>query len=576
MNAVGANLAGADLSGKNLTRVNLTGSDLSNANLSGTNLSSAHLSGANLQGANLSGANLTKSNLSKANLSGANLTGANLSAVALAYTDFSNSNLTKALFSGSIATGVNFRGADMAGATIGLTVTSSDFTQVNLQDANLSYVRFEKATSRSGGLRGTPSKVCSNCEWQIFGGYFVGSSLDASGLDLRGLTFTATSLTDAVFTNSDLRGVTFTAPSRGSAKVAPMQMSRIDMTGAQLQGSQFASVRLKDVNFTRADLSSANLSSASIDGPNWVGTNLSQASFTRASMSKPASKGIIGSPTSLPDHVTTTHRNDTGFSETRSPWALINGVFVGPRADMRGADLRGANLRGRSLEGGNLEGADLQGADLRSVNLSGTNLINANLASANLAKAKAVGGGYSGASFKDADLREADFFHINTRGLDLTGALLPPIKTIRVRQDVDGLTDVVCPVGTTLDYASVKWDFVPKGGYSAFSDAWFSYISRGSEPIAEGRGKRFNVFMVRKSRSASGAFDVIKETPYPAPVRATCGLDVKILFENKDKQMCPWGTECTAFPNQSFNSSLPSFGIGADTIYIGGQPYRYR
>ena len=102
----------------------------------------------------------------------------------------------------------------------------------------------------------------------------------------------------------------------------------------------------------------------------------------------------------------------------------IDGIEIGPGANLEGKDLanqdlgklclseanlKGANLSGANLNGANLRGANLGGAFLSGANLSGANLTDANLDGAFLTKAKLRSavvepGSAASASFRQADL----------------------------------------------------------------------------------------------------------------------------------------------------------------------------
>ena len=139
----------------------------------------------------------------------------------------------------------------------------------------------------------------------------------------------------------------------------------------------------------------------------------------------------------------------------------VNGYYIRPKADLRGADLRGADLskadlRGAILEGAHLGGATLIGTNLASylplemagyapggmnsaqrkaykelqqkskirTNLNGANLTDANLRGANLAGAILEEADLMGAILEEADLRGADLTDADLTGADLSGARL--------------------------------------------------------------------------------------------------------------------------------------------------------
>jgi hypothetical protein len=124
--------------------------------------------------------------------------------------------------------------------------------------------------------------------------------------------------------------------------------------GAYLVGCKLAGAKLAGANLSGANLSGANLSGANLSGANLSGDNASGTDLVGANLDNVASGGVTGTPASLP-----------------TDWSLVDGYFVGPRADLSGADLSGADLSGLDLAGANLYASNLSGADLSGANLFG-------------------------------------------------------------------------------------------------------------------------------------------------------------------------------------------------------------
>ena len=82
----------------------------------------------------------------------------------------------------------------------------------------------------------------------------------------------------------------------------------------------------------------------------------------------------------------------------------IDGIEIGPGANLEGKDLANQDLRGSDLTGANLKGANLTDANLTDANLTDTNLDGAFLTKAKLRGAVVEPGSAASVSFRQADL----------------------------------------------------------------------------------------------------------------------------------------------------------------------------
>ena len=224
-----------------------------------------------------------------------------------------------------------------------------------------------------------------------------------------------------------------------------------------LSSADLSGRNLFDANMTHANLSNANLSNADLGAAQFFETILTGADLDGATLTGEISNATVGAPSALPDH-----------------WTDVDGILIGPGADLdhfslsnydlSGADLAGANLTGADLTGADLTGADLDHTALYYVTLTGASLAgadltgvyaseiigwpsslptdwllvdgylfgpgaylydiwlpNVNLAGADLSGAYLARAGLTGADLTDANLAGADLTGADLTGADLTG-----------------------------------------------------------------------------------------------------------------------------------------------------------
>jgi len=323
---------------------NLAGEDLNGLDLSGVNLSGADLSGASLRGANLSGANLSTANVANADFTGSNLTrvssGGTFGTPAALPTDWRvvngfligpGADLRGANLSGLNLTGANLTDADFTGANVSNALfTNATLVRITLTGADITGARFSTDNDNkfagmvSGGLVGAPSALPASGRFRVVQGYLIGPS-------------------------ANLAGATFTG-------------------GAQL------GVNLSGTNFTNATLTGLNLTGAFLNNAIFTGARLTGVNLTTANMSNATLDGVISSGI--------TPNSSRTMPTLPSGWRLVNGILVGPGANLSGANLSGANLAFQDMSAANLTGANLSGALLGGANLEGADITGANVTGA--------------------------------------------------------------------------------------------------------------------------------------------------------------------------------------------------
>jgi uncharacterized protein YjbI with pentapeptide repeats len=156
----------------------------------------------------------------------------------------------------------------------------------------------------------------------------------------------------------------------------------------------------------------------------------------------------------------------------------INGLFVGPRANLANADLSGCQL-GESTESWNAGGFnDPNGNDIDmvsettpAVSLSESNLVQVNLSNAKCNKVCFTAADLTDAVLVGADLQQADFTGAILRGADLSGADIQ--GAIFTDADLSGAT--LRSVIVTED--KVKKMFAHLGGYTSLERFDYATLS---------------------------------------------------------------------------------------------------
>ena len=300
----GLDLTNADFSGFNLSNKNLSGANLSGANLSGANLTSTNLSGANLTSANLSGANLTSANLSGANLSGANLDRVKSKGVIGLPNLSSNYRIINGVIttpngdlSGLDLTNEDLSGLDLTNADLsGTILTNTDLSGTILTNAIFTNVKSKNITFNAQN----PPTLSSNVK-------LVNGILFAPGVNLTGSNLTGFNLTDVDFTGVTTKNITFdeqnppTLPPKYKVVVISFSVGEgkcIIGPGVNMSGLTFLKTNLSNMdltntnfegahlyygeNFTNANLTNANFKGAHLRSMNFNGANLTNANFNGA------------------------------------------------------------------------------------------------------------------------------------------------------------------------------------------------------------------------------------------------------------------------------------------------------
>jgi uncharacterized protein YjbI with pentapeptide repeats len=206
--------------------------------------------------------------------------------------------------------------------------------------------------------------------------------------------------------------------------------------GAYLYGCNLAGAKLVGVNLTGADLSGADLTGANVSGADLTGTDLLWTELTGANLTGVTSGGITGTPGSLPTN-----------------WLLVNGYLVGSDAVLTGADLAGTDLSGATLVGVKVSGTTFSGADLDNVTSGGVTGTPASLPTDwSLVDGYFVGprADLSGANLSDADLSGFNLAGANLYGSDLSGTNLSGVNLFGVRSGGIKGTPASLPEGWSL------------------------------------------------------------------------------------------------------------------------------
>jgi uncharacterized protein YjbI with pentapeptide repeats len=220
---------------------------------------------------------------------------------------------------------------------------------------------------------------------------------------------------------------------------------KVNLASADLTRAAFSNIDLSGADLTNTNLSTAILSGTILNGALLSGTNVTSTTLGTAQLAGVRSLNIAGTPLDLPDN-----------------WSLINGLLIGPGADLSGAHLENIGLSARDLTGVILTGAYVDGLDLSYSNLSmaksgslkgtpdqlptdwrlidgyligaGANLSSASLQGFNLAGMNLQGANFTAANLSQASFAEADLSGaVFSGGTNLTGAVLGTAKLDLVR-----------------------------------------------------------------------------------------------------------------------------------------------
>lgn len=198
------------------------------------------------------------------------------------------------------------------------------------------------------------------------------------GVDLRGLRFVKTDLTEFDLARVDL----------GGARLIKTILSRANLNSANL-----SDVQAEEIVLVRTNLADADLSRARLEGANASKVNLMRANLTEVR--------LAGA--------------DLANAE------LNEAVLI--EADLMGANLADAELNEANLAGADLMEADLRNAELNEANFSnalllGANLNNAHLESVDFSDATLGSAILDGANIKDAVLKNTDVSFASFDGIE--------------------------------------------------------------------------------------------------------------------------------------------------------------
>lgn len=176
----------------------------------------------------------------------------------------------------------------------GFSFEDSVFTDVNLNNANLSKSKFD-STNFNGGVG--QSADFSNTEMvsgrtatfnniDIRGSKFDGAifyRIMFNGVNLDAATFTSSN-GDVQFISSVAKGANFSSSIFLDFSIANSDFSEAKFSGASLQRSKIIDSKLVNANFEGADLSNADLSGSDFSGANFKGANLSDSNLENTNL----------------------------------------------------------------------------------------------------------------------------------------------------------------------------------------------------------------------------------------------------------------------------------------------------
>lgn len=342
---------------------------------------------------------------------------ADLSKLYLAELDISRADLRGATFTGTDLSGADLTGADLRGAR---------FDGTDLAGAKLAGADLRGVTSVH--VEGVPASLPAG--WSVIDGHLVGPGADFSGLDLSGLDLRGVDLTGVRSGGTDCTGCLLPSGWRWSGKPSGYLIHRT----ADLRGAVLSDLDLSGVDLTGADLTGTDFTDATLTNLILTNATITGARFGTDDDDKLAgivSRGLVGQPAQLP---------------ASGRFRIVEGYFIGPSANLRGAHFSstaqlGVALSGADFTGANLSGLNLAGAFLNNANLTGAVLTGANLNAANLSAATLTGvtsGGIVGTPVlppgwklvkgylvgRGVDLHSVDLSGADLSGVDLTGAVL--------------------------------------------------------------------------------------------------------------------------------------------------------
>ncbi len=342
---------------------------------------------------------------------------ADLSDLYLAELDINGADLRGANLAGTDLGGANLTGADLRGAS---------FDGTDLSGAKLAGAQLRGVTSAR--IEGVPASLPAG--WSVIGGHLVGPGADLSGADLRGRDLRGADLTGVRSGGLDCTDCLLPSGWRWSGKPSGYLIHRTaDLRSAVLSGLDLSGVDLAGADLTGTDFTDATLTNLILTNATIAGARFGTDDDNK--LAGIVSRGLVGQPAQLP---------------ASGRFRIVEGYFIGPSANLRGAHFSstaqlGVALSGTDFTGANLAGLNLAGAFLNNANLTGAVLTGTNLNAANLSAATLTGvtsGGIVGTPVlppgwklikgylvgRGVDLHSLDLSGADLSGVNLTGAVL--------------------------------------------------------------------------------------------------------------------------------------------------------
>jgi len=293
-------------------------------------------------------------------------------------------------------TGCNFAGINLSGYDLSNTVLSqANLTNADLSGATLTNVRAEK-------IVGTPSRLPQG--WLVMNGFLLGPQADLNSFNLSNMNLTNINLSEAnlsysLLVNANLNNVDLSEANlerayangiTGTPLALPTDwdlekglligpkanLTSLTITDVDFRNFNISGASLRGSALVRANLSGMDMRDVLIDMAALINTNINGTDFTGVDFEGLISRGVTGTPASLPEG-----------------WVLHSGFLFGQYANLSSADL--SNM-------------DLTGIDLADVNLAAANLYNANLAGVDLRNTRITEANLTGANITNTDLTDVD------------------------------------------------------------------------------------------------------------------------------------------------------------------------
>jgi uncharacterized protein YjbI with pentapeptide repeats len=269
-------------------------------------------------------------------------------------------------------------------------------------------------------------------------------------LDLRGVDFSGSLLTEASLREAVLHGAIFDGATLARADLdradclgasfreadlseLTAQQTRFDQavfdgasgSHARLRASRFVGASLQGTELEECDLSLCDVSGACLDGADLVGSLLDGSNFTGSSLTDTTLESVHAHDAVFDRCSMQDLRASDGADFTRARFLIVDAA----RAQLQGATLLDANFSGSNLESADLSEATAPRANFLKCHMPGACFDRAVLTEAVLLSANLFEASFDHADLSHADARGAHMFSVNfyrarTAGTVFEGAVL--------------------------------------------------------------------------------------------------------------------------------------------------------